>query len=151
MTTATRVTKVETFATFDEIEELIRGFESGTLPRSQWTHRAHLTVACWYLVCHPAPEAARRIREGIRNYNQSQGIVTTATSGYHETMTLFWIRMVRHYLSAATLECSLIGLINVMVDRYADKSVPFEYYSRERLMSPEARTNWMEPDLKALP
>src|SRR5262249_43469763 len=136
---------------FEEIEALIRGFESGELPRPKWTHGAHLTIACWYLVCYAEPDATRRIREGIQFYNKSQGIITTKNGGYHETMTIFWIRLVRHFLSTATLECSLVGLINELVRCYPDKDLPFEYYTRERLMSWEARTKWIEPDLKELP
>jgi hypothetical protein len=145
------LSETEAFTSFREIEYLIRGFESGTLPRAQWTHHAHLTIACWYLVCYPESEAVRQIREGIRKYNRAVGIVTTNESGYHETMTLFWIRMVRSYLSKTTLECSLVGLINNLGSRYANKDLPFEYYSREHLMSWEARINWVEPDLKPLP
>ena len=139
------------YATFDDIESLIRGFESGSLPRSRWTHSAHLTVACWYLVCYPLEEATRRIREGIQNYNKAVGIVTTRENGYHETMTLFWICMVRHFLCKATLECSLVGLINDLTSLYEDRRLPFEYYSHDLLMSREARSNWIEPDLQPLP
>jgi hypothetical protein len=142
--------KTEAFGAFDEIENLIRGFESGALPRPQWDHRAHLAVACWYLVCYPEPEAARRIREGIQRYNQAAGIVMTKESGYHETMTVFWIRTVKSFLRETTLECSLVGLVNTLVDRYGNKHLPFEYYSRDRLLSWEARMNWLEPDLKPL-
>jgi len=145
------VSKIETFSTFDEIERLIRGFESGALPRSQWDHKAHLTVACWYLVCHREPEATRRIREGIQRYNKAAGIVTTKENGYHETMTMFWISMVKSFLRDATLECSLVGLINALTNLYANKHLPFEHYSRDLLMSWEARLNWIEPDLKPLP
>ncbi len=143
--------KAEVFSTFDEIESLVRAFESGTLPRSQWDHRAHLTVACWYLVCYPEPEAARRIRDGIKRYNQVVGIVTTRERGYHETLTVFWMRIVKDFLRTATLECSLVGLINVLIDSCGSKHLPFEYYSRDRLMSPEARLGWIEPDLQPLP
>ncbi len=143
--------KTVTFSAFNEIENLIWGFEAGTLPRAQWTHCAHLTIACWYLVCYPESEATGIIREGIRKYNKAVGIVTTRESGYHETMTLFWIRAVKSYLSKATLECSLVGLVNDLVDRYADSKLPFDYYSRDRLMSWEARTEWVEPDLRPLP
>ncbi len=151
MSTIATISKTESYNTFDDIASLIRGFESGTLPHSKWTHRAHLTVACWYLVCHPLPEAARRIRAGIQSYNSAVGTVTTREGGYHETITMFWVRMVRHFLSTATLECPLVYLINDLTGRYANKSLPFEYYSRELLMSWEARTNWIEPDLKPLP
>ncbi len=151
MSAQTAVATAGLYSGFDEIESLIQAFESGTLPRSKWTHAAHVTVACWYLVCHPQPEATERIREGILRYNASQGIVTTPDSGYHETMTMFWVRMVAHHLTTATLECSLVGLMNDLTFRYADKKLPLMYYSRERLMSTEARFGFIEPDLKMLP
>jgi len=31
-----------------------------------------------------------------------------------------------------------------------DKALPFSYYTRDRLFSPEARADWAEPDLKPL-
>jgi len=34
--------------------------------------------------------------------------------------------------------------------RWADKRAPLEYYSRERITSWEARTRWVEPDLRPL-
>jgi hypothetical protein len=145
------IPETNTFSDFEEIERLITEFEAGTLPRPQWTHHAHLTVACWYLVCYPMSEAIKRIRSGIQLYNHAVGIVTTRESGYHETITLFWVRMVHHYLCKATLECSVVHLINGLIARYGDKDTPFEYYTRERLMSWEARTGWIEPDLKPLP
>jgi len=141
----------EEFKSFDEILDLVRRFEDGSLPKAQWTHRAHLTVACWYLVAHPGNEAIRKIREGIKSYNKSQGVVTTPKSGYHETMTLFWAKMIRAYLSTTTLECSIIHLVNRVTVLYSSKDLPFEYYSREYLMSGEARADWVEPDLKPLP
>ena len=32
----------------------------------------------------------------------------------------------------------------------ADRSLPLEFWSRERLMSDEARHGWLEPDLRPL-
>lgn len=151
MISAAFVAKTEVFSSFDEIAELIRGFEAGTLPYAEWTHHAHLTVACWYLVCYPYPEAVRKIREGIQKFNRAVGIVTTKDRGYHETITLFWVRMTRHYLVRSTLECSLVGLINGLLSRFGNSRLPFEYYSRDRLLSWEARSEWMEPDLKEIP
>jgi hypothetical protein len=150
MNATATVIKLQTFSTFDEIDRLIRDFEAGRLPRGRWDHNAHLAVACWYLVCHPEPEATRRIRTGIQRYNEAAGIVTTKESGYHETMTMFWINRVKRFLKGATLECSLVGLMNNLTAHYADKRLPFEYYSRDLLMSWDARRAWVEPDLKPL-
>jgi hypothetical protein len=33
----------------------------------------------------------------------------------------------------------------------ADKDLPLQYYSRERLFSEAARASWLEPDLRPLP
>ncbi len=142
--------KQEGYASFDEIKKVVEAFEDCTLPRAQWTHAAHLTIAFWYLVCYPLPEAAEKIRAGIQRYNAANGIVMTKDGGYHETITLFWVRQVRHYLTTVTLEGHLVVLLNEMLRRY-DRQLPFEYYSRERLLSWEARQHWLEPDLKALP
>lgn len=134
-----------------EVLSLVRGFEFGTLPREEWTHRAHLTVALWYCLRHTWPEASRLIREGIKKYNHAHGIITTRARGYHETMTLFWMRIVRRYLEdVSPVDCSLATLANDLYARCGDKSLPFTYYTRELLMSAEARAHWVEPDLKEL-
>jgi hypothetical protein len=143
-------TEITTYRTAAEIECLVRNFESCLLPRDQWTHAAHLTVALWNLLCHSWPEAVRLTRERIKRYNEANGIITTGESGYHETITLFWLRMVRVYLDEASRECSLVALFNGLVERFENKSLPLEFYTRERLMSREARARWVEPDLKSL-
>jgi hypothetical protein len=38
----------------------------------------------------------------------------------------------------------------LLASRYATRSYPFEFYSRERLLSVAARRAWLDPDLKPL-
>lgn len=138
------------YKTSEEIELLVRDFEACKLPRSQWTHDAHLTVALWYLMNRTAQEAAMSIRSGIIRYNQANGVLMTPTGGYHETMTLFWTCAVSFYLGQASEGRSLLPLANGMLRLFGNRSLPLEYYTRERLMSWRARTSWVEPDLKPL-
>ena len=93
MTTATLETTA--FRTTEEILALLRAFHDCTLPRADWTHAAHLTVALWHLLQYDWPESVARVRRGIKRYNAAHGIVTTPTGGYHETLTIFWLRRVR--------------------------------------------------------
>ncbi|HEY0005809.1 MAG TPA: hypothetical protein VGB17_13455 [Pyrinomonadaceae bacterium] len=146
------VAQVETgsYRNAAEVLALVRDFKFCTLPRAQWTHRAHLTVALWHSLRYPWAEAVELMRRGIKRYNEANGILTTESSGYHETITLFWMRFIREYLINLSLpDCTLASLANELVER-CPASLPFEYYSRELLMSAEARRAWVEPDLKPL-
>ena len=144
-------TKRTEYRAFTEIESLVRAFEKAEIARDDWNHRGHLTVACWYLLCYPAEEAVERMRDSLQRYLSLRGIVTTRERGYHETITVSWMRLVRHYLAQTNLDCSLVELINGLVEHYSDKDFLLRYYSRDSLMSLEARTGWVEPDVKPLP
>ncbi|MEG4814823.1 hypothetical protein [Microcoleus sp. K5-D4] len=133
-----------------EIDSVIHAFQECNLSRSQWTHEAHLTVALWYLFYDSEQEAINAIRNGIKRYNSVQGIETTKNSGYHETLTLFWVRTIHRYLADESRNRSIVHLANGLIAKYADRTLPFRYYTRDRLMSWEARNNWVEPDLRAI-
>lgn len=142
--------KTAKYWTLGEIEGLIQAFENCTLPRSEWTHQAHLIVALWYLTHYSELEATNCIRVRIQHYNLNIGIKTTIDSGYHETLTLFWVRIVCLYLATEGANSSLVDLANNLIQHCGKPSLPLEYYSRDRLMSWEARNSWVEPDLKSL-
>jgi hypothetical protein len=150
MSSAIEFATMKSYSEPDEIERLVEAFESCTLPREEWTHCAHLTVALWYLIHHDDVEATKLIREGIQKFNLARGIVTTRTGGYHETITLFYVRIISKHLRETGTDDSIVNLVNSLMQTYGDKNLPLEYYSRERLMSWEARMNWVEPDLKPL-
>ena len=138
------------FRTTEEILTLVRRFDDCTLPRAEWTHAAHLTVALWNLLQFDWPEAAARVRRGIQRYNAAHGIAPTPTGGYHETLTLFWLRFVGSFLEGERNEArALVSLANELAAT-ADRSLPLVYYTRERLFSAEARAAWVEPDLRPL-
>lgn len=114
------------------------------------SHQAHLTVAVWYLMHYAQPEAKSYIREGIQKYNAATGIETTPNSGYHETMTLFWTTLVAKYLANKSINSCIVDTVNEVISLLSDRTLPFKYYSRHRLLSSTARTTWVEPDLQAL-
>jgi hypothetical protein len=130
----------------DEVEHLVRRFEACTLPRAEWTHHAHLTVALWYLLHHPKVEATARIRDGIRRYNASQG----NTTGYHETITLAWVEVVARFLDATGRAGSPTERAAELIGQCGGKGYLLRFYSRDRLLSDEARHHWVEPDLRPI-
>ena len=126
-------------------------FESGRLPREEWTHQAHLLVALWYLVNFSREEAEEKVKNGILAYNRTSGVENSATSGYHETLTLFWIQVVDSFLSENADLFSIPDLADALMNsKISNRDLPLNYYSKLHLMSVEARMKWVEPDLKPL-
>ncbi len=139
-----------TYKTLAEIENLVLAFENYTLPRSCWTHQAHLTVALWYLTHLSEEEAVKCMRDRIRNYNTAIGIENTKNSGYHETITLFWMRIILTYFISEAKDRMFVDIANKLIKNYKNDGLIFEYYSRDLLLSWEARIGWVEADLKLL-
>ena len=135
----------------NEVRSLVAGFEACTLPLSAWTHRAHVTVASWYLLHYPVTEATERMRSGIQRFNSIAGTTGNPEGGYHETITLVWLHLVRWRLGQTSATDLPEARVQQVVEWLGDKRLPFEFYSRERLMSAEARAGWVEPDLRRLP
>ncbi|HKP71922.1 MAG TPA: hypothetical protein VJT82_03225 [Pyrinomonadaceae bacterium] len=130
-----------------EIERLVAGFESCAVPPAEFDHRAHLTVALWYVSQSPDEAAAAdRMRAGLHRYTKHNN----AEAVYNETVTLFWLKLVRHFLDNADAERSLAEHTYNLCETYADSKLVFEYYSREIVQTPEAKRSWVEPDLKPL-
>ena len=134
----------------DEVRDLVTAFERCELPRAAWTHRAHLLTALWYLVHHGPDVGGELVRTGIKRFNAANGVAQTPDGGYHETITCFYLWVVARHLRDAPTGTSFADLASTLVITWGDKNRPLEYYSRARLFSWEARTGWVEPDLKAM-
>lgn len=136
--------------TATEVEQLVRDFEDCKLPLAEWHHAQHLIVSMFYLDTMPEGEAMARIRVGIQLYNKCQGIITTKERGYHETLTRFWIEVIKRFLVARHARIPLGELAAELTATYTDKFLPLKYYSRDLLNSEDARRYWLEPDLQPL-
>jgi hypothetical protein len=64
---------------------------------------------------------------------------------YHETITLFWMRIVEDF-NASKNGASLLEKANEVAYKW-DKDYPLKFYSRELLFSDEARAKFVEPDI----
>ena len=133
------------------LDQLIVGFQSCTLPHAAWTHLAHLRVGAWHVHHLGAETALATLRAGIRRLNDSHGTVNSSNSGYHETITAAYVQLIDAFL--ATFEASVPldrRLAALVASPLGDRSILLRYWSRERLMSPEARAAWLAPDLAPL-
>lgn len=138
--------------TDSEIDGIARGFCELTLPKAEWTHAAHFATALWLILNRPGIVAERAMPGMIRRYNESVGGVNGDHSGYHETITQASLHMTRRLLGALPSSTTPAqALAALMASPLGDKDWPLAYWSRDRLMSVEARRAWLAPDLAPLP
>lgn len=135
-------------ASAEAFQAFVAGWETGTLPKPEWTHAAHVAVGACYAVRHGAA-ALDRTRDGIKRYNAAVGTANTETSGYHETLTRFWAEVLAVEVAGQADEWQAAKRA---VARYGeDRDLHGLYYGFDVVRSVEARRGWVAPDLAALP
>jgi hypothetical protein len=132
-----------------ETERVARALTECTLPKAEWTHHAHLRAGLWHVVTYGEAEAAALLRERISRYNESVGTVNSDSSGYHETLTVFYVKVIAAFV-AADAGGDLDAMAERLIARQGDRKLPLRHYSRALLFSVEARRAWVEPDVKRL-
>lgn len=132
-----------------EVKAIVRGFEDCTLPDAEFNHPSHLTVALAYLHLQrlTVPEATTRMRGALYRYLDHYG---EDRQKYNETITLFWVKLVRSFLDKADTALPLADIANEMIESFGSSQLIYDYYSKEHLLSEEARKAWVEPDVKPL-
>jgi hypothetical protein len=136
------------FTDTEEVYALVEAFENRTIPKSEWTHPAHLAVGLYYCKTRPFAVAKNVMRDGIYWLNDSHGTLNTDDSGYHETLTVFWLKLIWNFLDERIETLSLASLANELIERYNDPRLPFTYYSRGLISSASARHEYFPPDLR---
>jgi len=126
--------------------EQTRAVERCELPNENFHHLSHLHVA-WVYLCESdsTDVAAEKMRATLRRFAAVQG----QPHKYHDTITLFWVRLLgalRDRNSAETLDEVVHAHPELL-----EKNFPLSYYSPKRLFSDHARKSWVDPDLKPLP
>jgi hypothetical protein len=135
-----------------EIEHLGEGLLARTLSLDEWTHEAHLAATAYLLLRRPDVDLDRELPTIIRRFNESVGGVNSDTEGYHETITRVFLHGVRLFLAEADPKEPLHELVNeLLLSPMGRRDWPLRFYSRERLLSVDARRTFIPPDLAALP
>ena len=140
------------FTSDAEIEHFGEHFLARTLPKAEWTHEAHLATTTWLLLNRPEIDVDDELPGLIRSYNESVGGLNSDSEGYHETITRVFLHGVRLFLSEADPAEPLHELVNeLLLSPMGRRDWPLRFYSRERLLSVDARKAFVPPDLAALP
>jgi hypothetical protein len=133
--------------TEEEIDAFLAEFEAGALPKVRWTHGAHLLTGACYV--HRLGEAAAidKMRTCVRRHNESVGTQNSDISGYHETITVAWIKLLARLLRE-TGPMERAAFAALAVGRFeGDRGIFSRYYDFDLPKSVEARRTWVPPTL----
>ena len=131
-------------------EDFLKRFDAAEWPAAEWHHREHIKVAYLHLRQYQFDEALRRLRAGIRKLNASHGTPETPARSYHEAITVAWLRLVEFTLAVHGPADSA----DAFFEQHAELSQPKIlrlYYSRDRITSIEAKTQYLPPDFASFP
>ena len=143
---------VRHFLSDEAVAHVGEGLLSRTLPREEWTHEAHLAATTYLVLRHPEIDLDAELRGIISRYNESVGGVNSDTEGYHDTITRAYLRGIRLFLDEADVERPIHDLVNeLLMSPMGRRDWPLRFWSKERLLSVEARRAYVEPDIRAMP
>ena len=126
--------------------EIARQVIECTLPKAEWTHEAHLRVGLWHVLQLGPDEALTQLRRRISQYNESVGTANTETSGYHETITRFYVEVIAQFVSSVDATRPVDDLADAFIGRFGDRKLVLRFFDEDRLMTALARNTWIEPD-----
>ncbi len=121
-------------------------FEACTITPSQFNHEPHVRLAYIYLVEYDVEAAVQRMREGLLNFLEHNGI---PRSKFHETITQAWVLAIRHFMNGSTSASSADFIAKNQ--ELLDSKIMLTHYSASVLFSSDARASFVEPDLDPIP
>ena len=143
---------VRHFLTDEAVAHVGDGLLARTLPREEWTHEAHLAATTYLVLRHPEIALDVELPGIISRYNESVGGVNSDTEGYHDTITRAYLHGIRLFLDEADCSRPVHELVNeLLMSPMGRRDWPLRFWSKDRLMSVEARRGFVEPDLATLP
>ena len=134
--------------TEEGIDAFIAAFEDGSLPKGRWTHGAHILTGACYVHALGEVAAIARMRERVAAYNVAVGGQNTETGGYHETVTVLWIKILSGFRGEYP-ELGRAEFAVLAVDHFVgQRDILRRYYDYDVVGSVEARRQWVPPTLR---
>lgn len=140
------------YADEEAVVRVGEGFLARTLLKEEWTHEAHLATTAYLTLRHPEIDLDAALPGLIRKYNESVGGVNDDAQGYHETITRAYLHGVRLFIGRTDRAAPLHIVVEALLySPIGKRDWLLHFWSKERLMSAEARRSFVASDIKALP
>jgi hypothetical protein len=141
--------KPETFAFLESeaaLQQFVQTWKSGKLPKSAWTHAAHVAMAAYFAFDHALEATFAIMKAGILHHNTSVGTPNTEDNGYHETLTRFWSAEIGEFVRSGRFASRLEAVRAAVAVYGGDRDRYLLFYSFDILRDRRARREWIAPD-----
>ncbi len=131
-------------------DAFLEAFDAGAISRDAWSHRAHLRVAFLLLRHESFEDVLPRLRAGLTKLLVRFGVEDSLERGYHETITVAWLRLVH----SAMRDHGPYASFDALLEQHGyllDKHLLRAFYTRRRIVSAEAKRSFVDGDLAPLP
>lgn len=102
------------YSSANEVEAVVRGFETCETDKSAFKHREHLTVAVWYLQTSEPAAAVERMRVALLRFLDHHGV---PREKYSEEVTVFWIEWIAERLSELAPDVTVVEKCNYVINQ----------------------------------
>jgi len=142
--------KICQYGDLETAKAIIDAFLHCNLEKNKWTHEAHIITGFYlYTIC--GDEAIEKIESHIRLFNDSVGTINSTTSGFHKTLTFFWMNAIAQFAdNVERLELNQRNLESLLNSPLTNSMLPQQFYSKACLHTSKARMEVVEPDLQPL-
>ena len=130
------------------LERFVETWKAGKLPKSAWTHAAHVAMAAYFAFDHALEASFAIMKAGILHHNTSVGTPNTEDNGYHETLTRFWTGEIGEFVRCGHF-ASRLEAVRAAVAAYGQGRDRYKlFYSFDVVRNRRARREWIAPDRK---
>jgi hypothetical protein len=132
------------------LQRFVEAWKSGKLPKSAWTHAAHVAMAAYFAFDHAADATFAIMKAGILHHNTSVGTPNTEDNGYHETLTRFWSSDIGEFVRSSRFHSRFEGVRAAVTAFGEDRDRYRQFYSFDVVRDRRARREWVAPDRNPL-
>jgi hypothetical protein len=123
----------------EDIDSLYALFMKREMRKELWTHSAHFVVATCLIFEETIQDHFAAMRELIRANNEHMGIENTDRSGYHETLTWFYLSEIQRVVADSGARDKYAAIAAVLCSPLLDRDYPMRFYDKSVLFSSAAR------------
>jgi hypothetical protein len=131
-------------------DTFLQQFETASWPLHEWHHRQHIKIAYLYLSRYPFDIAVAKMCSGVKKYNAAHKVPEAIGRGYHETMMQAWMRLV-HFTLCEYGPAENADAFYDQNPQLSEKKALRFFYTRDLIMSPKAKAEFVQPDLIPFP